>query len=321
MVTDFKARKYHLVLNNYELHDFSREKIIAILDDMHLDYYCLAEEIADSGTPHMHIFLYSAMNTMRFTTIKNRFPIAHISRAYGNLEENRLYIKKGGKWEDTEKAHTSIEGTFYEKGEVPSENAGKAPLMAKVMQMIEDGFRTSEIIREYPKLAFKTRDIDILRETLASEKYAKENRNVEVIYIYGETGTGKTSSVYAKHHPADVCRITSYKGDRILFDAYHGQTVLALEEFHSQIPLPDLLSILDIYPLMLPARYSDRVACYETVYIISNIPLSRQYIEYQRSDEKTWNALLRRIDIIREFHEDKTYTDMKVHEGGSAWIK
>ena len=123
------------------------------------------------------------------------------------------------------------------------------------------------------------------------------------------------------HHPVDVCRITNYKGDRILFDSYHGQPVLVLEEFRSQISMSDLLSILDIYPLMLPARYSDRVACYEKVYIISNIPLSKQYMLLQKEEPATWEAFLRRISVIREYHEDRTYDEIKVHEGGGPWIR
>lgn len=35
---------------------------------------------------------------------------------------------------------------------------------------------------------------------------------------------------------------------------------LVFEEFHSQIPIGDMHNYLDIYPLMLPARYNDKVA-------------------------------------------------------------
>ena len=52
-----------------------------------------------------------------------------------------------------------------------------------------------------------------------------------------------------------------------------------------------MLNYLDIYPVMLPARYYDRVACYTTVYIPSNIPLEQQYTEIQRSNLEAWNTL------------------------------
>ena len=94
------------------------------------------------------------------------------------------------------------------------------------------------------------------------------------------------------------------------FDAYKGQSVLVFEEFHSQISISDMLNYLDIYPVMLPARYYDRVACYATVYITSNIPLEQQYTEIQRSKLETWNAFLRRIHTVTEFRKDGTIREV-----------
>ena len=43
-----------------------------------------------------------------------------------------------------------------------------------------------------------------------------------------------------------------------------------------------MLNYLDIYPLYLPARYTDRVACYHHVYITSNAPLGISIFRYTR---------------------------------------
>ena len=56
-----------------------------------------------------------------------------------------------------------------------------------------------------------------------------------------------------------------------------------------------MLNYLDGYPLTLPARYSDKIACFDTVFIISNIPLSDQYKNIQTEQPETFNAFLRRI--------------------------
>jgi len=71
---------------------------------------------------------------------------------------------------------------------------------------------------------------------------------------------------------------------------------LSLPEFSS--------SYTALYPVMLPARYFDRVACYTTVYITSNIPLEQQYPEIQKCKLETWNAFLRRIHTVTEFRKD-----------------
>ena len=150
-------------------------------------------------------------------------------------------------------------------------------------------------------------DIDTLRETVNAAKYRSENRDLTVYYLYGTSGAGKTRGIYKEHPATDICRITDYGGrNGVRFDAYHGQPVLVFEEFHSQIPIGSMLNYLDIYPLTLPARYSDRVACYSTVYITSNIPLEEQYREIQRYQLETWRAFLRRINVVQEYRHDGT---------------
>ena len=132
-----------------------------------------------------------------------------------------------------------------------------------------------------------------------------------ISYLFGASGTGKTSGIYQKHPATDICRITDYGGrNGIRFDSYHGHDVLILEEFNSQIPIESLLNILDQYPLILPARYNDRVACFTHVYITSNLSLGEQYRAEQESRPETWNALLRRIDKVYAYHADGTVDEV-----------
>ena len=69
-----------------------------------------------------------------------------------------------------------------------------------------------------------------------------------------------------------------------------------------------MLNYLDIYPLQLPARYNNRQACYNYVYIVSNWDLKEQYINIQKEHPKTFQAFLRRI------HRVRVYTDFGVYE-------
>ena len=183
---------------------------------------------------------------------------------------------------------------------MPTETSETAPLMSTVIDELKNGISTAEIIIKYPKLAFKTNDINTLRNTLLSEKYMKENREVAVTYLYGKSGTGKTSSIYKKYKVENICRITNYGISGIKFDQYTSQDVLVFEEFRSQIAIAELLSYLDIYPLMLPARYADKIACYTKVYLLSNIPLNMQYQAAQEYEVATWNAFVRRINYVIE---------------------
>lgn len=304
MGNNSQSRKWSLVINNPLEAGLDHT---AISEKLHLfspDYYCMADEIATTGTYHTHVFFY-APSPSRFSTVKKRFPIAHIEKAYGSVQENRSYLRKDGRWADTDKAETSVPGTFEEWGEATAERAEKHPEMFRLVQNIRDGMTTTEIIDDNPAMAFRVRDIDLLRQTLTAEKYAVENRPLEVSYLYGASGAGKTRSIYEAHDPRSIYRVTNYRAARgVSFDGYHGQEVLVFEEFSSQIPIEDMLNYLDIYPLALPARYNDKTACYTMVYITSNLPVEKQYRSEQWDRPETWRAFLRRIHTVIEYLPD-----------------
>ena len=296
-----QSRKWQLTINNPQDYGMTHDVIIDRAQKFNPDYFCMADEIGACGTYHTHVYLYST-SPMRFGTLKKRFPTAHIEKAIGTSQENRDYMRKGGKWAETAKAETRVEGTFKEFGVLPNEASEKSPKMAQLMQDVKAGYSTTEIIENDPSFAFKINDIDALREKLLFERFRKENRPVKTNYLFGDSGTGKTRSIYEKHAPEDVYRITDYSGQSgARFDDYHGEPVIVFEEFHSQVPISAMLNFLDIYPLRLPARYRDRVACFDTVYITSNIPLEMQYQEIQRKKLETWHAFLRRIHSVTEF--------------------
>jgi len=236
-MSNSQSRKWLMVINNPQECGFDHSHICELLMKFFPDYFCMADEIAKTGTFHTHVFLYSH-SPIRFSTLKNRFPIAHIEKAYGSAKENRDYILKEGKWELDEKAETKVEESFYEHGEVPKEKEEKNPRMSKLIEDIREGKQAVEIIDESPEFAFRVRDLEILREALLSEKFRNENREVFVSYLYGASGTGKTRSIFEKHIAKDICRITNYRqGKGISFDGYNGQDVLVYEEFNSPKPL------------------------------------------------------------------------------------
>lgn len=306
---DPQSVKWTLSINNPRDYGFTRERLLDLLNQLSPTYFVITDEIGEEGTPHTHIYLQRNSN-LRFSTIKRKFPTAHIERAYGSAKQNRDYLAKDGKWVNTEKAKTSVEGSFYEWGNLPTEQEERSPAMSALLQALKDGLTTTEIIESFPQFGFKVKEIELLRETLRHEKFHKEKRPVHVIYLFGASGAGKTRSIYEAHGAENICRVTDYSGPNgVRFDAYHGQSVIVFEEFHSQIPIENMLNYLDIYPLMLPARYSGRVACYTTVYITSNLSLEEQYEDIQHRKMETWRAFLRRIHTVREFQHDGTVVE------------
>ena len=125
--------------------------------------------------------------------------------------------------------------------------------------------------------------------------------DLEVIYISGATGTGKTRYVMENSGYTNVYRVTDYIHP---FDSYSTQSVICFDEFRSSINISKMLMYCDIYPVELQARYSNKIACYTTVYIVSNWSLEKQYIESQENDKETWLAFLRRITKVLIFEKN-----------------
>ena len=99
MSNNSQSRKWHMVINNPLEHGMSHESIIRLLMLFSPEYFCLSDEISSTETFHTHGFIYSPA-PIRFNTLKTRFPVAHIEKAYGSVLDNKNYILKTGKWAD-----------------------------------------------------------------------------------------------------------------------------------------------------------------------------------------------------------------------------
>lgn len=286
-------RKYQLTFNNPAEHGFSHEVIKTTLAGFSsCVYWCLCDEIGEQQTPHTH--LYAAFkNAVEFSTIQQRFYGVHIESAKGSHRENRDYIRKEGKWLNDAKHETNLPDTFEESGELPPESDKRQKQSERILELVENGASNAEILRECPTALNHLRNIDAARQTLLEERYRNEYRNLTVTYLWGKTGVGKTRSVMEKYGYENVYRVTNYAHP---FDSYHGENVILFDEFRSDLPTKDMLKYLDGYPLMLPCRYGDKVACFTIVYIVSNIPIEQQYPNVQHDEPETWRAFLRRFE-------------------------
>lgn len=303
--TEIKSRKWQITLNNPQPKGYTHEKIKAELHALKsLKYYCMSDEIGN--THHTHIYVCFS-SPVRFSTLKNHFPQAHLEKAYGSSNENKDYIFKDGKWVNDKKKETNLADTHEEWGTLPEERQGARNDYAELYELIQEGKSNFAIIDEKPDFINQLERIDRVRQIVQEEAFKEIFRNLNVSYFYGETGSGKTRSVMEKFGYSNVYRITNYKNP---FDQYQGQDVIVFEEFQSSIPINQMLIYLDGYPIALPCRYADKIACYTKVYILSNIDIREQYTDIQHHNHETWKAFLRRINTIKVFTQNdiKEYT-------------
>lgn len=298
MERDTRHRRYLLTIN-HPGESWEHEIIRAALDKLNLSYWCMADEIGlQEKTMHTHIYFVSKISAIRFSTIKNLFPTAHIEPSLGSNAENRAYVQKSGKWAEDPKADTAIPGTFEEWGVLPTERQGKRTDLTILYELIKDGLSNYEILEHNPDYLLNLEKIERARQAVREQQYRDTFRQLETVYIWGPTGTGKTRGVMEKYSYSSVYRVTDYAHP---FDSYAGENVLLLDEYGSNFKVRDLLNYLDGYPLNLPCRYTNRVACYTKVYIISNLCLSKQYADVQFESPATFEALLRRIQKVRVY--------------------
>jgi hypothetical protein len=145
---------------------------------------------------------------------------------------------------------------------------------------------------------------DRYKQIVISKKFGKIRRlDLEVVYIYGKAGVGKTRYVMDKYGDENVYRITDYDGK--LFDNYNNEDIIIFEEFRGQVRIDIMLNYLDVYPLRLPARYNNKIACFTKVFLVTNLPLSGQYKNVQNEHPETWKAFLRRIHTVYNFDLSK----------------
>lgn len=216
-------------------------------------------ECGENGFVHWQVLIENE-TPVRFATLKRKLPTAHIEPRRGTVAEAVAYYTKEDSRVDGEAP--------LEHGEIAlrDEKGRRSDLDRIRAAVLDEGRTVDEVILTMPEAARVTKYVTELAAARDRAAARGVERDVEVIYLYGDPGVGKTRWLYDNYD--DVARLTDYRN----FDAYNGEKVLALDEYGGQIDLRLLNGVLDRYPINLPARYYDRPARYETVVIISNQP-------------------------------------------------
>lgn len=304
IATDKQSRRFQLTINN-PVPDFTHAKIKEILATKFksFSYAAMVDEIGiQEQTPHTHIYV-SFTNGVRFSTIKKYFSTAHIESARGSVKQNLEYLQKTGKWLETEKSETTIDGTFEELGERPRENKGRRGDLEELYHMIvEENLQNADILRINNDYILQIDKLDKIRTMHLQDKFRGTRRlDLETTYVFGTTGAGKSRNILDTYGDENVYRITDYSHP---WDNYQCEPVVVFEEFRSSLSMQEMLNYLDIYPIQLKARYSNKYACFNRIFICTNWKLEKQYEYEQHNDIESWEAFLRRIHKIKEYTKD-----------------
>jgi hypothetical protein len=160
------------------------------------DYFCYSYEIGlKEKTLHIHIFFYFK-NPRAGNSLKKIFPTAHLDLCRGSCKQIRDYVFKENLSDDKkEKEDTRIEGKQYESATLPEEKQGNRSDLELLYDLIKQGFSNVDIYNANPSFIKYTYLIDKTRTEYLEDKYKKEWRDLEVIFVTGITGKGKTRTV------------------------------------------------------------------------------------------------------------------------------
>lgn len=245
-------------------------------------YFSFQLEIGEEGTPHFQGYL-ELLAATRFNAVKTLLgPQVHLERRRGSREQARSY---------TQKDDTRADGP-WEGGEWREAAQGARNDVRAAMATLSTTRDLTATAIEHPNEWLKFH-----RGFESWYSYTQPKRPIapiEVILLYGKTGTGKTRRAFETwpnlHRKAPDTR---------WFDGYNDQKELLLDDFAgkaSKVSLNYTLQLLDIYPIDVEVKGGYRPLLATRIVVTTNIH-PRLWYDYS-SREEQFQALMRRFTEI-----------------------
>ena len=249
----------------------------------------------DDTKPHYHIYLNFGKTSVEFADVANWFgvPENFVSEVKGRKTDMLLYLTHGNDSQTNKHQYDPKEvvANFDFEGEIAvSKVLGNFELFSYAQQL---QYVNSMSVSEKPK-AYAT--LEKLWKLHCQCLVLHPDRKIEVMFIQGKGGSGKT--FYAKKLCEklgyDYC-ISSSSNDP--FQDYLGQTAMILDDLRDKaFSFEDLLKVLDNHTASsVKSRFSNKVFNGKLIIITSTVPLEHWYYEYRYNSTDTLSQLYRRI--------------------------
>ena len=147
------------------------------------------------------------------------------------------------------------------------DNQSSKTLSEDIMKAIREGKNDADILILYPTIWNRSAELRKIRFSIMSQKYRSVYRDLNCIYIEANFPPKETYKLFS--HTPDTYVVSDYTHP---WDSYCAESTVVLTDYTGQFPWFDIRRILSGNYCTLPARFSDAVACYTTIIIIS--PLS-----------------------------------------------
>lgn len=226
------------------------------------------EKAPTTGWLHHHIYI-NFKKSQRHGAVKKIFgKTVNIQDAKGDAHDGKKYATKP----ETKTGDLIL----YEYGTIPVK--GKRNDIEVFKNDIEAGLSKQEMFdKHFHTMARYPRLYNEYSASLLEQKAKKRHKQpVDIIYIYGTTGTGKTTKAY--EFDENLYTIDhSYCEDKVWFDGYTGQDTVLFDDFRGGIKFSYMLKLLDTRYMQLAVKFGFTHKAWKRVIITSNIPPEEQY--------------------------------------------
>ena len=260
---------------------------LPVYDEATMEYLVFQREIApETGTPHLQgyvrfktrIFMPAVLRRLGLEGV-------HVEPARGTEQQNRDYCTK----EESRDAGPWEFGNF-------SADAGRRGTRSDLKQatdLIRSGASMKQVANAHPETFVRSfAGLQALKNILVEPPV---ERPVQILVLWGPTGTGKTHRVLTNMELRSdgglYCAPTAWTSHP--FDAYSAESTFFLDEFRwENWPAVELNKILDKWTYQLQCRYMNKFALWTRVVICSNQdPMSW----YPNEDTEIRSAVRRRL--------------------------
>lgn len=300
-----RYRNIVFTINNYTNDDL--EKMWDMYDEGIAKYIVAGEEIGESGTPHIQGYA-EFFKQEYHRTVQGFLPRAHFTPRYAASSKNAInYCKKGNQpHEEFEKFHEhgpnfGAEANFKEVG--TANRQGERVCFRDIKKAIADGKSDAEIY----DLCDSQQSMRSAEIQIKHRKPPNCDRELEVLWFWGPTGTGKT-------HTAKKLLKEKYgeyymkPGNPKWWDGYGGHKGVIIDDIiEEQFPFKELLKMIDKSDYYVESKGSGSWLMAETIIITASFH-PRDYlkrIDDVKRGSLDINQLLRRIKKARYFKNDR----------------
>ena len=266
----------------------------------------------DDTEPHYHIYLNFGKTSVEFSDVATWFGLDEqfVNKVEGRKVDMLIYLTHANPGQEHKFQYSPkdvIANFDFESEIAVSKILGNFEQFSYAQQL---EYVNSLSVNEKTKAHTQ---LDKLWKLHCQCLVLKPDRQIEVMFIHGKGGTGKT--YYAKKLLEklgyDYC-VSSSSNDP--FQDYMGQQAIILDDLRDKaFEFEDLLKLLDNDTASsVRSRFSNKVFNGKIIVITSTVPLAYWYREYQYNMSDALQQLYRRITsyvVVEEFYVN-VYDDL-----------